>query len=239
MYFHPEWGCLAPAPSLMRTMRTVFIATAVGAVADGGLVLSLAAHSAGGQMSVAERTLVRVSPSASTLSGASQRSTEKISHRESMTVGLQEIQVNEPAASELNANSRADQAVVKALAKVRIATDSSSDKAAVVPAPTIQMRPRHVAQRPRHEDLVRSSRPLQHSLASRTDSNLIQRVWTELTAAIEHVWPTLPTCRTRRKGVNARYFELGNRLYLPIQRGRWNTRGSGICGYGGCFEESY
>ena len=42
MNFHPEWGCLAPAPSLMRTMRTVLVATAVGAVAGGGVVLSLA-----------------------------------------------------------------------------------------------------------------------------------------------------------------------------------------------------
>ena len=29
--FHPEWGFLAPAPSFMRTLRTVFVATAVGA----------------------------------------------------------------------------------------------------------------------------------------------------------------------------------------------------------------
>ena len=31
MNFHPEWGCLAPAPSFLRTMRTVLVATAVGA----------------------------------------------------------------------------------------------------------------------------------------------------------------------------------------------------------------
>ena len=40
--FHPEWGCLAPAPSLLRTMRIVLVATAVGATAGGGAVLSLA-----------------------------------------------------------------------------------------------------------------------------------------------------------------------------------------------------
>ena len=45
--FHPEWGFLAPAPSFMRTLRTVFVATAVGATAGGGLVLSLVDHSAG------------------------------------------------------------------------------------------------------------------------------------------------------------------------------------------------
>ena len=41
MNFHPEWGCLAPAPSFLRTIRTVLVATAVGATAGGGVVLSL------------------------------------------------------------------------------------------------------------------------------------------------------------------------------------------------------
>ena len=38
MNFHPEWGCLAPAPSFLRTMRTVLVATAVGLIAGGGVV---------------------------------------------------------------------------------------------------------------------------------------------------------------------------------------------------------
>jgi anti-sigma-K factor RskA len=49
------WGCLASAPSFLRT---VLVATAVGATAGGGVVLSLVDRSAG-QASVAERTLVR------------------------------------------------------------------------------------------------------------------------------------------------------------------------------------
>ena len=69
--FHPEWGFLAPAPSFMRTLRTVLVATAVGATAGGGLVLSLVDHSAD-QTSVAERTLVRPIPTASTSVGAPQ-----------------------------------------------------------------------------------------------------------------------------------------------------------------------
>ena len=158
------------------------------------LVLSLAAHPAGGQTSVAERTLVRVLPVVSTSNGPSEPSTEKISHTEPMAVGLPEIQVSDPAPSELNANSGAGQTVVKTFAKVRTATDGSSGKAAVGSPPTIPMRPRRVAQRPRHDDLARSSRPSPQSLASRADTNLVQRVWTGLTAAIEHVWPfpTLP-----------------------------------------------
>jgi len=40
--FSPEWGYLAPAPSFMRTARVVLVATAVGATAGAGVVLSLA-----------------------------------------------------------------------------------------------------------------------------------------------------------------------------------------------------
>ena len=39
--FSPEWGYLAPAPSFMRTARVVVVATAIGATAGAGVVLSL------------------------------------------------------------------------------------------------------------------------------------------------------------------------------------------------------
>jgi hypothetical protein len=39
--FSPEWGYLAPAPSFMRTARIVVVATAIGATAGAGVVLSL------------------------------------------------------------------------------------------------------------------------------------------------------------------------------------------------------
>jgi hypothetical protein len=42
--FSPEWGYLAPAPSLLRTARIVVVATAVGATAGAGVVLSLIEH---------------------------------------------------------------------------------------------------------------------------------------------------------------------------------------------------
>ncbi len=45
--FSPEWGYLAPAPSILRTMRVVLVATAVGATAGAGVVLSLVDHSDG------------------------------------------------------------------------------------------------------------------------------------------------------------------------------------------------
>jgi hypothetical protein len=43
--FHPEWGALAPATSFMRTARIVAVATAIGATAGAGVVLSLAGSS--------------------------------------------------------------------------------------------------------------------------------------------------------------------------------------------------
>src|SRR5581483_221349 len=39
--FSPEWGYLAPAPSFARTARVVLVATAIGATAGAGVVLSL------------------------------------------------------------------------------------------------------------------------------------------------------------------------------------------------------
>jgi hypothetical protein len=58
--FSPEWGYLAPAPSFVRTARVVLVATAVGATAGAGVVLSLMDHSASdaGKTSVAARAIV-------------------------------------------------------------------------------------------------------------------------------------------------------------------------------------
>jgi hypothetical protein len=42
--FSPEWGYLAPAPSMLRTVRVVLVATAIGATAGAGVVLSLVDH---------------------------------------------------------------------------------------------------------------------------------------------------------------------------------------------------
>src|ERR1700683_2598265 len=100
MNFHPEWGCLAPAPSLIRTMRTVLVATAVGAVAGGGVVLSLADHSVGGQTSVAERTLVRPVATVSTSVSSPQTNQQMINRRESTEISRADGQVNDPAITE-------------------------------------------------------------------------------------------------------------------------------------------
>jgi hypothetical protein len=58
--FSPEWGYLAPAPSFMRTARIVLVATAIGATAGAGVVLSLVDHPAaeGDRTSVAAHAIV-------------------------------------------------------------------------------------------------------------------------------------------------------------------------------------
>jgi hypothetical protein len=56
--WHPEWGFLAPAPSFIRAVRMMLVATAVGATIGASVVLLLVDSSAN-QPSVAERTLVR------------------------------------------------------------------------------------------------------------------------------------------------------------------------------------
>src|SRR6476620_7153368 len=131
MNFHPEWGCLAPAPSFTRAMRTVLVATAVGAVAGGGVVLLLADHSAGGQKSVAERTLVRPIPTVSTSVSAPQTNPQTINRRESTESSWADGQVNDPATTGSNASSPARPAVVTSSAEVHY--HGTSAKTAVAP----------------------------------------------------------------------------------------------------------
>jgi hypothetical protein len=72
---------------------------------------------------------------------------------------------------------------------VRTSTDGTFAKAGIAPSPAIRIRPKHLVQGARHKDNVSSLQRPQHSLVSRTDSNLFQKFWSGLTAAIEHVWP--------------------------------------------------
>jgi hypothetical protein len=58
--FNPEWGCLAPAPGFMRTLRIILVAAAVGASAGAAVVFSLIERPAA-ETSVAARTLVQAS----------------------------------------------------------------------------------------------------------------------------------------------------------------------------------
>jgi hypothetical protein len=205
MNFHPEWGCLAPAPSFLRTMRTVLVATALGATAGGGVVLSLVGHSAG-QTSVAERTLARPIPAVSTSVSApqtAQLNPQPVNQRESTEVSLDAGRVDGPATKELSANSPARLAVVAASAEVRTAPKGTL-KTAVAPSPAAQKHSTQVVQRARQKDAVSSSRQTQHSVAPQTAPNVVERFFSGLTAAIEHVWPPqrLPASQTSRVSGN-------------------------------------
>src|SRR5208283_5348849 len=57
--FHPEWGYFAPAPSFVRIVQIVLVATAVGAAAGASVVFSLVGRPATetSEIPVAARTL--------------------------------------------------------------------------------------------------------------------------------------------------------------------------------------
>ena len=190
MNFHPEWGCLAPAPSFLRTMRTVLVATAVGLIAGGGVVFSLAGQSAG-QTPVAERTLVRPIPPVSTSVSApqaAQLNPQPLNQRESTEVSLDEGQLDGSATNELSANSPARLAVAAASAEARTSPKFAL-KTAVAPSPAAQKHSTQVAQRARHKEAINSSRQAQHSLAPQAAPNVVDRFFAGVTAAFEHVWP--------------------------------------------------
>jgi len=62
--FNPEWGYLAPAPSLMRTARIALVAAAIGATSGATVVFALIDHPAAEETSIAARTLVQQGDSA-------------------------------------------------------------------------------------------------------------------------------------------------------------------------------
>ena len=75
--FSPEWGYLAPVPSFMRTARVVLVATAVGATAGAGVVLSLADRPAadGVKTSIAAHAIVTSAQAAMTQAAMTQAAT--------------------------------------------------------------------------------------------------------------------------------------------------------------------
>jgi hypothetical protein len=193
--FHPEWGCLAPAPSFMRTARNVLVATAVGATAGSGVVFAFVGHSAGDQASVAERTLVRPIPAVPTLVSAAQTaepSPQMSDQSEAAQVSSADGHAKNATTNELNASSPARPTIVAA-SDDRMAADGDLAKTAAAPSATLQTRQKRIAQRARHKDVLSSPRQPQHSLPARTESNAFQKFLAGLTAAVDHVWPLAPS----------------------------------------------
>jgi hypothetical protein len=201
MNLHPEWGCLAPAPSFLRTVRTALVATAVGATAGGVVVLSLVDRSAG-QTSVAERTLVRPASGASTslsVPQTAQLNAQTNNQQESTGGSWAGDGLGESATNEFNPSSPVRQAVIAATADVHVATDSTSVNNTAVMSRAVQIQPKRTAERARNSK-ASASRVRQHALVPQTAPNVIQRFFTGLTAAIDRGWPSprLPANRTSR-----------------------------------------
>jgi hypothetical protein len=208
MTFHPEWGCLSPAPSFMRTVRSVFVATAVGVTAGGGVVFAFVDHSAGGQTSVAERTLVRPVLAAPTSFSATE--TAQLSSQTSEQIRADQVlqvdgHMKDPATNELNTSSPARPTIVAASDEVDMAVRGGPTKTAVASWSTRRKRSIQTA---RHKTVLSSLRQAKHSLPARFEPNAVQRFLTGLTATIEHVWSQTtstdkPASRARRNGASA------------------------------------
>lgn len=216
MIFHPEWGCLAPAANVMRAVRTVLIATVIGATAGGGMVSAWVDRSAGGQTSVAERTLVRFA--APTLVAAAQ--TEQLSpHISDQSPARQALwpdsHGNASATNEVSAESTAPAIIVVASDEIGMDSVRASVKAPVAPSSTLRARRKSIAQRASHKDVLSSHktvlsswRQIRHSLRARIEPNAFQTVLAGLTAAMKHVWPLATsaanaTSRARDNNVSA------------------------------------
>ena len=129
---HPEWGYLAPAPNFFRAARIVLAATAVGATAGAGVVLSLVDRSAG-QTPVEARMLVQPIQAAPTPDSAPQTaqmnakaSIQNQPTRASGTNG----QTGSAAASERSADGSVQASSIASLVDVPALTDDTSAKAA-------------------------------------------------------------------------------------------------------------
>ena len=201
MNFHPVWGCLAPAPRFLRTMRTVLVAMTVGATAGGGAVLSLVDGSAG-QTSVAERTLVGTNAVSAPLNAPQTvlEDAKPLNQDVSTEASWADSHAEESAKNELNGSSPVRQSVVAASAEMHAPTEGTSVKTAGSPSPTVHVRPRRVAERARRNGFVISSRRPQRSLEPQNAPNVIQRFLTGVTAVIERGWPLpkSPANRTSR-----------------------------------------
>jgi hypothetical protein len=73
--FNPEWGYLAPAPSVIRTARLIAVAAIIGATAGAATVFSLLDRPVA-EESVAARTLVTPDPRLPVTTLAAHQSTE-------------------------------------------------------------------------------------------------------------------------------------------------------------------
>ena len=141
--FNPEWGYLAPAPSLVRTMRLVAVAAVIGATASGAVVFALARQPSA-EESVAARTLVQrvetvaalqASPAAQLQGQAGHVSTADAQHAPGMNRRQGAPAV---ARSDTGSSAAADLAVASTAQRATIAAPSAENPKGTAKAPTVK-----------------------------------------------------------------------------------------------------
>ncbi len=137
--FHPGWGYVAPAPSLIRTVRVVLVATAVGAAAGASVVFSLVDRLAA-ETSDAARTLagpVRAASAPLSTPQAAQMSAQAAIQNQSTKPSVANGHEELIAASESSTSSTAPPpAGIAALTEVLAPTNAVPASAADVKMPT-------------------------------------------------------------------------------------------------------
>ena len=133
---NPQWGYLAPAPNFLRVARIVLAATAVGATAGAGVVLSLVDRSAG-QTPVEARMLVRPIQAAPTPDSApqtAQMNAQASIQNQPMRASGTNGQAGSAAASERSADGSTQAPSIAGLVDVPVLTDDTPAKAPAAPS---------------------------------------------------------------------------------------------------------
>jgi hypothetical protein len=105
--FNPEWGYVAPAPSVMRTARLIAVAAIIGATAGASTVFSLLDRPVA-EESVAARTLVAPDPGRSLTASTSVAMQQPIEpqHVKSLAEARNSAEQKTPSASTAGAAAR-------------------------------------------------------------------------------------------------------------------------------------
>jgi hypothetical protein len=126
--FHPEWGVLAPTPNFVRTIRTVLVATAIGATAGAGTVLALmdrpVAEARNPVQDAPAMVMLAPSPASATTTGT-------------VTPSTAETSAASAALTELNSAPPAPDKIDKASRDGTAATPPPSEAASVRPEPPL------------------------------------------------------------------------------------------------------
>jgi hypothetical protein len=187
--FHPEWGFLAPRRNFLGTIRVALIASAVGALSGGGIVLWMEGGAPEDTGSVAARMLVaprveaadKSSETASTVLPPQQQRELPLEASELKTAETTHANREETARSELDANFPARQPSVQvqtaepddhasdASNSERGATGSKSRHASSLasPLPTDHSKPPQMAGRPASQRELVPKKPKMPELIER------------------------------------------------------------------------